>query len=159
MRFPRWRKMTWVFLIVNALFVLWITVGISDRGSKDCATDPSVVSGTLTESECIAASDVGTGIGVALVAILWFFVFVVLSLIWFMTRPKRRTCPVCGEDVKKGRTTCQNCGHDFAAAARSASPPVAALAASGAVAAAGVALRRRERQFGGSSGTPRRLSR
>jgi len=119
---PRWRKMTWVFLIVNALFVLWVAVGISSRASEDCATDPSVTSGVLTESECIAASDVGTGIGVALIFVLWFFVFVVVSLIWLMSRPKRRSCPVCGEDVKKGRTTCQNCGHDFAAAAKAVTP-------------------------------------
>jgi len=45
--------------------------------------------------------------------VLWFFGFIVLSLIWFMTRRKGRTCPHCGEDVKKGRTTCKNCGYDF----------------------------------------------
>jgi hypothetical protein len=120
MRFPRWRKMTWLFLIVNALFVLWIATGVNERGSKDCATDSAVTSGILTVEECIAASDVGTGIGVALIIVLWFFVFVVLSIIWLMTRPRGRTCPACGEDVKKGRTTCPKCSYDFAAAARPA---------------------------------------
>jgi hypothetical protein len=120
MRFPRWRKMTWVFLVVNALFVLWFSVGISDRPSQDCATDPDVIAGVISKDLCESASDVGTGIGVALVGFLWFIVFIVLSLIWLMTRPKHRTCPVCGENVKKGRTTCQGCGHDFAAAATSA---------------------------------------
>jgi uncharacterized membrane protein YtjA (UPF0391 family) len=104
---PRWRKMTWLFVIVNALFLVWIIVGVSDRPSKDCAPGDQL---------CIDASDAGTGIGVALIIFLWFIVFVVLSLIWFMTRPKRRVCPACGEDVKKGRTTCSKCGHDFAAA-------------------------------------------
>ena len=59
----------------------------------------------------------GTGIGVAMIIVLWFIVFVVLSLIWLMTRPSKRACPACGEDVKKGRTKCKSCGHDFAAVA------------------------------------------
>lgn len=113
---PSWRKMTWVFLIVNALFVFWIIGGVAARPSKDCPPGDEL---------CVEASDVGTGIGVAVIIFLWFLVFIVLSLIWFMTRPKGRTCPVCGEHVKKGRTTCQKCGHDFAAAARAAAsaPP------------------------------------
>jgi hypothetical protein len=108
MRLPRWRKMTWLFLVVNALFVLWITAGVSDRASEDCPPGDEL---------CINASDAGTAVGVGLVVFLWFLVFMVLSVIWFMTRPRGRTCPACGEDVKKGRTTCQTCGHDFAAAA------------------------------------------
>lgn len=108
---PRWRKMTWVIWAVNALFLLWIIVGVSDRPSQDCAPGDEL---------CINASDAGTGIGVALIIILWFFVFVVLAMVWLMTRPKHRTCPVCGNDVKKGLTKCSGCGHDFAAATLSA---------------------------------------
>ena len=98
----RWRKMTWVFLIVNALFVFWIAAGVSDRPSMDCANDPDVKAGIISQDLCESASDVGTGLGVVMVGFFWFIVFVVLSLIWLMTRPKRRTCPACGEDVKKG---------------------------------------------------------
>jgi hypothetical protein len=93
---PRWRKMTWVLLIVNALFVLWVTVGVNDRPSKDCSTDPDVLNGTMSLKACQDASDVGTGIGVALIVVLWFMVFVVLSLIWFMTRPKHRRERISG---------------------------------------------------------------
>jgi hypothetical protein len=107
--------MTWVIWIVNALFLLWIIVGVSDRTSKDCPPGDEL---------CINASDAGTSIGVALIIVLWFIVFVVLALVWLMTRPKHRTCPVCGDDVKKGRTACKNCGHDFVAAA-SAQPATA----------------------------------
>ena len=67
----------------------------------------------LGDQLCVDASDVGTGIGVALIVFLWFLGFVVLSLAWFMTRRKGRTCPHCGDDVKKGRTTCKSCGYDF----------------------------------------------
>jgi hypothetical protein len=45
---------------------------------------------------------------------LGFMGFVVLSLIWLMSRPKVRTCPICGNDVNKGVTLCGSCGHDFA---------------------------------------------
>ena len=126
MRFPRWRKMTWVFVIVNALFLVWVIAGVSSRPSEDCANDPDVIDGTISQSACEAASDVGTGIGVALIIVFWFFVFVVLSLIWLMTRPSKRLCPACGEEVKKGRTTCPKCGHEFAASALKVPPPESA---------------------------------
>jgi hypothetical protein len=87
---PKWRKMTWVVLVFNALMLLWVTVGINDRPSKDCATDPAVVAGTMSLDTCQAASDVGTGLGVALVGVLWFLGFIVLSLIWLMSRPRRQ---------------------------------------------------------------------
>jgi hypothetical protein len=117
--------MTWVIWIVNALFVVWIIAGVADRPSKDCANDPDVLNGVISQSACEDASDVGTSIGVVLIIVLWFFVFVALALVWLMTRPSKRTCPVCGEEVKKGRTTCKKCGHDFAAAgtAATAIPP------------------------------------
>ena len=100
----RWRKMTWVLNIWNVLFLVWIIAGISDRASEDCPPGDDL---------CVSASDAGTGIGVALILVLWFLGFIVLSLIWLMSRPKHRTCPHCGEDVKKGLTACKNCGYDF----------------------------------------------
>jgi ribosomal protein L37AE/L43A len=49
----------------------------------------------------------------------------VLALVWLMTRRRARICPHCGEDVKKGRTTCQKCGYDFTIGGK---PPEAAEA-------------------------------
>jgi predicted amidophosphoribosyltransferase len=46
---------------------------------------------------------------------IWLIVFLVLSVIWFMTRRKGRICPQCGEDVRKGQTRCGKCGYDYAA--------------------------------------------
>lgn len=116
---PHWRKMTWVLWIVNAIFLVWVIAGIASRPSKDCANDPDVKAGIISKSACEAASDAGTSIGVGLIIVFWFIVFVVMALVWLMTRPRRRTCPVCGEGVKKGLTKCPSCGHDFAAAQRS----------------------------------------
>jgi hypothetical protein len=96
--------MTWVLNIWNVIFLIWLIVGISDRASKNCPPNDHL---------CISASDAGTGIGVALIIILWLIGFLVLSIVWFMTRRAGRVCPHCGEDVKKGRTTCKKCGYDF----------------------------------------------
>ena len=103
----RWRKMTWVLNIWNVIFLIWIIAGVSDRASESCPAGDDL---------CIDASDAGTAIGVGLIIFLWFIGFVVLALVWFMTRRRGRLCPVCGEDVKRGATVCKSCGHDFAAA-------------------------------------------
>jgi hypothetical protein len=43
----------------------------------------------LAYKTCMDASNTGSVIGVGLLIVLFFIGFVVLSLIWFMTRPKR----------------------------------------------------------------------
>lgn len=83
MRFPKWRKMTWLINVTNALFVIWLIGGIASRPSQDCVADQY-----LSKQDCIAASDAGTAIGVGLILFLWFLVFVVEALVWSMTRPK-----------------------------------------------------------------------
>jgi hypothetical protein len=110
---PHWRKMTWAIVIWSVLMGIWIVAGIA---SSDPASHCSHHA-FLTKQSCEEARNAGTGIGVGILIFLWFLVFVPLSLIWFMTRPKGRECPVCGEKVKKGFTQCPSCNHDFAAAA------------------------------------------
>lgn len=109
----KWRKMTWVLNVWNGIFLVWIIAGVSSRPSTNCATDPDVVNGIISKHACEVASDTGTGIGVALIIILWLIGFLVISVIWFMARRKNRMCPHCGEDVKKGLTACKKCGYDF----------------------------------------------
>lgn len=103
------RVMSWVLIAWCAIFAVWIGVAIADRPSEECAAGDSL---------CQDASDVGTSIGVGLVFGLFFIGFVILSLIWLMTRPKRRLCPACGTDTRRGDTACRQCQFDFAAAAR-----------------------------------------
>lgn len=86
----RWRKMTWALLAWTGFFVYWFVAAINGRASKGCATDPDVLDGTMSLSACQTASDVGTGIGAFLVGFLWFLGFMVLSTIWFMSRPKQQ---------------------------------------------------------------------
>lgn len=108
---PRWRKMTWVVVLWCAVFAIWIVGALlSANPASHC-----VHHAYLTKSDCETARNVGTGVGVVAIWFVWFFGFIALSLIWFMTRPKGRICPVCGERVKRGITVCGSCGHDFAA--------------------------------------------
>jgi hypothetical protein len=110
------RISSWLIVIWTALFAIWIIAAIASRPSTDCVSGDQL---------CQDASDAGTGIGVGILFFLWFLGFVVLSLIWLMTRTKRRVCPVCGTEVKKGPTQCPSCSFDFAAAAgaQAAAPP------------------------------------
>lgn len=102
----RWRKMTWALLAWCALIIAWAIGGAS---STHC-------NGTYQN-----ACNAGKGIGVAVILFIGFVGFVFLALIWLMSRPRGRDCPVCGELVKRGRTLCPGCGHDFAAAVRAPS--------------------------------------
>lgn len=73
------RKMTLALWAWTIGCVVWAVAGGS---STNCAQygDPNYQTG------CQA----GTAIGVGLIIGLWFIVFVVLSLIWFMTKPNDR---------------------------------------------------------------------
>jgi hypothetical protein len=103
------RPFTWVILAINVLFLAWVIGGIaSSAAGQDC--------GSLSVEACTAAGQIGTGIGVALIIGLWVAVDLILGLLWLITRPKRRDCPVCGFAAKKGVTVCRNCGTSFAAA-------------------------------------------
>jgi hypothetical protein len=110
--------MTWAIVIFSALMLIWIIAGVASNPSvSDAEIADCTEGGFFTEAECRdtleAAGDVGTGIGVGIIVFLWIIGFLFLSIIWFMTRPHRRLCPHCGEDVKKGLTACKNCGYDF----------------------------------------------
>lgn len=61
--------MTWVLILWCALILVWMIGGAS---SANCDGD--------------GACEAGTGIGVALIALVGFFGFVFLSIIWFMRR-------------------------------------------------------------------------
>jgi hypothetical protein len=110
--------MSWTLIVFTALMAAWAIGGAAtaDNHSK-CLNDQ-----VLGQQTCETARDAGTAIGVALIFFLWFVGFVVLGLIWLMTRPKRRLCPACGTEAKRGVTVCSGCSFDFARAAAGAAP-------------------------------------
>lgn len=112
---PHWRKMTWLVVVWCVVILLWaISVGASSSSQsvQDCVNQ-----GFLSAQACQNAANADAGIGVALILFIGFVGFVFLSLIWLMSRPRTRACPVCGNDVKRGNTSCPSCNYDFRAAA------------------------------------------
>jgi uncharacterized membrane protein len=100
--------MTWTIWVWTIVCAVWIATGIANTGHVKC-------SGNLSGSSCHATMAVAAGIGVFLIFVIWLIVFLILSVIFFMSRNRGRTCPQCGEDVRKGQTRCRKCGYDYAA--------------------------------------------
>jgi hypothetical protein len=102
------RRITWVsfgWTLVAAILAYLIyrhnqhvcdTSLLGARGCKDVGAEPSYWSPFVR---------------------VWVVGMVVLGIVWLVIRPKRRVCPVCGENVQKGRQACPSCGHDFSVAA------------------------------------------
>lgn len=113
---PRWRKATWALVIWCLLILVWAIAG-GGAAAEDCANEAD----QLGQDACAA----GAGIGIAIIFLIGFFGFIFFSLIWFMSRPKTRPCPRCGEDVKKGRMVCPSCSYDFSTMGQQPSAPAA----------------------------------
>jgi hypothetical protein len=104
---PRWRKATWALAVFNVLALVWLLSGIIGASNNCSGLSGGALSG------CQAGTAIGAGIGVTLIVIIWFIGFMVLGLVWLMSRPRHRQCPRCGEDVKKGLMVCNACGFDY----------------------------------------------
>jgi hypothetical protein len=106
-RMPKWRPFTWVIVIINVLFLVWIVAGVAGL-ADECADEAANL-----RDACEAGTAVGATIGVGIIIGLWAFVDVILGVLWLVTKPKARPCPVCGNDVRKGEVICRRCGYDF----------------------------------------------
>ncbi|GGR57288.1 hypothetical protein [Streptomyces roseolus] len=82
-RKPR-RIFLWVFLAVQALFLLWVIVGASSGAGapEDC--------GTLSRETCNDAETAGTAIGVGIIIALWAAVDLILGITYAVYRISRR---------------------------------------------------------------------
>jgi len=80
--------MTWALIAWTVIMVIWIAVGASSTETDPECLSEAETNPFLTAQDCEAATDVGTGIGVVLLVALWFMGFVVLALVWFMSRPR-----------------------------------------------------------------------
>lgn len=78
------RIFMWFFLAVQVLFIIWLIAGIgsSSGDATDC--------GSLSQQTCNDAEDVGTGIGVILILVLWAFVDFLLFIPWVVIKLARR---------------------------------------------------------------------
>ncbi|MGW7067188.1 hypothetical protein ACWGII_13945 [Streptomyces sp. NPDC054855] len=75
----------WIFLVVQALFVIWIIVGVNSASD-----DPSCegLAGDALKL-CQDAGDVGTAIGVGLIIGLWAAVDIILGVTYGIYRLSR----------------------------------------------------------------------
>lgn len=73
------RKFSWVILVINALFLIWVIAGAA---SSNAACDPK------TQAACEAGQAIGKGIGVALIIVFWAVIDVILLVIWLVTKKK-----------------------------------------------------------------------
>ena len=58
-------------------------------------------------------SDTALGLGFMFLMFWLAIMNVVLYVIYRITGTKKRDCPACGENVKKGLTVCPSCNYDF----------------------------------------------
>jgi hypothetical protein len=79
---PR-RVSTWLMTIWTTICAVWIIGAVAaasgDEASADCTRFNSA-------ETCDAAGDLGAGIGVGLIILLWFVVFAALALVALLTR-------------------------------------------------------------------------
>lgn len=106
-RLPRWRIFTWIILAFNILMLIWVVSAIASHAS----TCHGLTGDALTNCE---ATNVGVGLAATLLFVFWALGDVILGVLWLITRPQTRACPVCGDSVKRGMTQCSRCGYDFA---------------------------------------------
>jgi hypothetical protein len=119
-----WRKMTWAILIWTVLMFMWIVGGASAAGATP-----------VTNEYEEAGRAIGTGIGVTMLFMLWFVGFIILSIIWFMSRPKNNVLVygpsgqqmTVSEKEAKKRVDKQGWTYQAQAAQASATPVVEGL--------------------------------
>jgi hypothetical protein len=112
---PTWRPFTWVIVILNVLFLIWVISAARASGACEGLTGDEL-------HACQAGEAIGRGIGFLAILLLWALVDVILGVTWLVTRSGRRDCPVCGRGVKKGQTSCPSCGYNFHVGARPSQP-------------------------------------
>lgn len=90
----RVRKITWVILAINVLFLVWVVFGVESVGNSTCTAG-------MTQPNCDTAKAISIAIGAFVANLLWLSVNVVLGGIWLATHqrcssiggPSRQTSP------------------------------------------------------------------
>lgn len=88
------RPFGWVIIVINAY------IFISFFSSYD-----------------VNADDTSNGIGIMVLIFFLALLNTFLYVLYRVTATKKRECPACGQNVKKGLTICPSCKFDFAKAA------------------------------------------
>lgn len=86
--FARARKMTYVLIGWCLLILAWATLGATN--SIDHTAERCEHARYIGQETCESASHTGTALGMGFVLLIGFMGFVVLSLVWFMTKPSEK---------------------------------------------------------------------
>src|SRR5919197_1461904 len=76
------RVFLWVFLAIQAIFIIWIITGIASSGPTHC--------NGLDAQTCRNASDTGTAIGVGLIFVFWAIFDFILGICYDVYRLANR---------------------------------------------------------------------
>jgi hypothetical protein len=89
------RPFGWVIIAINAYILISFFAGYDVEGDD-------------------------TANGIAIMFILFFLAILntFLYVLYRVTGTKKRECPACGQNVKKGLTVCPSCNFDFMKAAK-----------------------------------------
>ena len=85
-RRKRRRVFPWVFLAIQALFVIWVIAGAASGHSAAANCHDQY----LTHQQCANATDAGTAIGVGLIIVFWAVVDVIMGISYGVWRLSRR---------------------------------------------------------------------
>jgi hypothetical protein len=85
--FLKWRKMTWALVVWNGAMAAWaVWLLAAGSGAAGCSVDAAGAPvGGLARQDCL--DSVARGLGVPLVALIWAVGLVVLTVVWYSTRP------------------------------------------------------------------------
>ncbi len=92
------RLFGWIIIAINAYYLYAFSKGV-----EELSVDGS--------------GDAAVGIYAFMSLIIWAVINVVLYVLYRVTGGKKRECPACGKNVKKGLTVCPTCNFDFSKAA------------------------------------------
>jgi len=85
--FLKWRRMTWALIVWNGAMAAWVlALLVSNSGTAGCSFDGNgAAAGRLARQDCLDSA--ARGLGVPLVMLIWALGLVVLSVVWYSTRP------------------------------------------------------------------------
>lgn len=82
------RKMTWLIIGWTVTNFVWTMVALAQSGDGTQTTEYQDCIQFNSPEDCKTAFGVGQGIGVGLAFMVWFVGFIILAIIWAMTKPK-----------------------------------------------------------------------
>ena len=103
----RWRKVTWLVVVVNVAILVWTVVSIASTPASPTCT-------SLNQLGCQSAASVGTGTDILALFSAWVLIDVLLAAVWLILQASgQQICPACGNIVSRGMLVCKACGNDL----------------------------------------------